>query len=79
MLGDPVVEREERRLPAVIARNRIDIVQRDEVLLFEAFDDCRSLRTHEGERQVGRGASTRSRLSAQAACSRWLLPAPGGP
>ena len=40
-----------------VAGDRIDIVERDEILPFESFDHGRALRTHEGERQVGRGAA----------------------
>ena len=43
--------------PTGVAGDRVDIVKRDEILSFEAFDEGRSLRTHDGERQVGRGAT----------------------
>ena len=78
-LGDAVVEREERRFPGRIARDRIDVVERDQVEPLEAFERARGpprARLPSGSQAVGAPGAP---ACAQAACSRWLLPLPGWP
>ena len=79
MFGQPVVEREERGLEVRIARDCVEVVNRNEGELLEAFEQLWAVRAKLRKRQVSSGASAAARLGAcglkqvTAARPRWTV------
>ncbi len=64
VFGEAVVEREDRGLEGRVARDRVDVVERNQGELLEAVEQLRAVRAQLCERQVGGGTPAAARFCA---------------